>query len=192
MKTGWGDGLLGRSSYCISLRTHVPVLASWIMPGRAVHDCNPNIRKQRHADSGNLLARQPQLNNELPFQWETVSQGNTVESGRIKHPKFLWPPYTPAQAHAPIYSQVCISHKEIQMYTYVYHTQHIHAINENRDEKLFSEYLSFACERKKIGPINYLVTSIMLVFLYRQVIGDLEGTDWIHHYTIISLMSGIK
>lgn len=62
------------------------------------------------------------------------------------------------------------------MYTYIYHTQHIHAINENRDEKLYNAYLSFVCERKKIGSINYLVTSIMPVILYQQVIGDLEGT----------------
>lgn len=31
-----------------------------------------------------------------------------------------------------------------------------------------------------------------LVFLYHQVIGDLEVTAWIHHYTFISLMSGTK
>lgn len=106
-----------------------------------------------------------------------MSQGSAVESGRTKHPKFLWPPYTLAQAHVPIYSQVCTSHKELQMYTYMYHTQHIHAVNENRDEKLFSEYLSFVYEGKKSGSISYLDTSVMLVFLYRQVIGDLEGTD---------------
>lgn len=55
---------------------------------------------------------------------------------------------------------------------------------------MFNAYLSFVKEWT-LDP-STAESLPKLVFLYHQVIGDLEVTAWIHHYTFISLISGTK